>query len=1716
MYHYAVRANDPDGDRLTYTLTTGPAGMALDPLGRLTWSTGTADVGVHPVTITVADNQGAVVTQNYNLTVVADTQAPQVSVAVSANPADLGSAATFLVSATDNVGVQALSLTVGGKPLALDGTGHATMTASQVGQFAVVAAAFDAAGNEGTATNTLTVIDSHVTSAPDVSLTAPDYGAVVTSPVDVIGTANDPNLVSYTLEVAPLGSNSFTQIASRTQSVVNGALGKFDPSSLANDTYVLRLAATNTGGLESRAEIQVSVAGNLKLGNFTLSFTDLTVPVAGIPITITRTYDTLNANSQTDVGYGWRLAFRDVDLRTSVAPSGSENIGIYPPFRDGTRVYVTVPGGQRQGFTFQPLGQNLLGLIVYTPNFVPDPGVTSTLTLSGATTMLRDDNTGEYYSIAGDRLAFNPADDIYGAVYTLTTRNGLAYRIDAPTSQLLSVSDSNGNTLTFSDAGITSSAGQNITFQRDAQGRISDIVDPMGNKVHYQYSDQGDLVAVTDRDGHTTQFIYNKNHPHYLDQVIDPLGHTGARVEYDAQGRLTSTTDSAGNTTQLFYDPSHSTETVRDALGNPTTYEYDSQGNIVTEIDALGGITRKTYDANNNKLSETDPLGNTSTFTYDSAGNLLTQTDPLGNTTRYTYDASNRVLTTTDPLGNTTTKTLDAAGNAVMVKDPTGAVVTNSFDGQGNRTSTTDALGNVTHFQYDAAGNLTREVDALGHAVVTTYDANGDPTSQTTTRTDASGNLVTMTLVPHFDANKQLLAVDDGNGQSYSFTYNGLGQQAAYVDKNGNTLTYGFDVLGNRTTTTYPDGTDETLVYDANHNQVSSTDRTGRTTRYQYDALNRLTQIDYPDGSTIKRRYDADGQLVAMTDENGNTITYAYDADGRVTQSTDALGDTTTFSYDVFGHMTSLTDALGHITRFEYDADGRKIRTIFPDGTSQSATYDLLGRKVAESDADGNVTQFGYDALGRLTSSTDALGDKTTYAYDEVGNRVSQEDASGNITRWAYDNQGHIIKHTLPLGMSETFAYDANGNMVSHTDFNGQTATFTYDVNNRLIHDSYADGSGETFTYTATGARATVQDSGGTTTYTYDERDRLVSVTQADGTLIHYAYDPVGHVTSIGAPSGTITYTYDAANRLTSATDPDGGVTRYSYDAVGNLVSTQFSNGIAETRSYDSLDRLTGLQDVGPAGVLSGFQYTLDAAGNRIAVQEVGGRQASYAYDKLYRLLGETITDPSAGNRIITYSYDAVGNRLTRNDSVAGETVYTYDDNNRLLTETTGSDVTHYTYDANGNVLTRYLSPTDQIVNHWDARDRLIGADVTDSSGTNSVAYRYDADGQRVAQTVAGQETRFLVDENGPVAQVLQAYAPDGTVQVSYVHGQDLISQSRNGQRSFYLVDGLGSTRALADAHGKVTDRYTYDAFGRLLAVTGSTVNDYIFAGEYWDANVGLDYLRARYYDPATGRFVSPDPLQGQAAGPRAFNLYVYASNNPVNRIDPLGTQDSLSSIGVAIGVAGILASLGTGAYVTSTTLYYLGLNAGNFLTKPDAGLIGFSVTVSPAGIINRFHLDRFGVGLAIEMATLFASGVGGGDILIPRSLDRIWGYVYLGGAFGLTAPDPNAVSYSEGLQALSLSEYVGVVWNVKTPEDYAGEFRSLSPALARLGGFNVPYNATVFTGPSVGGSYGFSVASGSSTSLVASWTYYWYVGETVANLPPIDLTIDALRSLFS
>jgi len=290
--------------------------------------------------------------------------------------------------------------------------------------------------------------------------------------------------------------------------------------------------------------------------------------------------------------------------------------------------------------------------------------------------------------------------------------------------------------------------------------------------------------------------------------------------------------------------------------------------------------------------------------------------------------------------------------------------------------------------------------------------------------------------------------------------------------------------------------------------------------------------------------------------------------------------------------------------------------------------------------------------------------------------------------------------------------------------------------------------------------------------------------------------------------------------------------------------------------------------------LISSYPYTLGAAGNRLSVAELSGRTVTYGYDDLYRLVSETIAGDVTQNGTVSYQYDSVGNRTKITSTLpafSSSGLINYDANDRTATDP---------YDANGNLLVSGAGG-----NVYDFENRLVAA------GARTIAY--DGDGNRVSETLASGTTSFLVADQSLTgyAQVMDELQ-NGAVSRSYTWGLELISQrlTANSQGpNFYGFDGHGSVRFLTDSTGRITDTYDYDAFGNLIASTGTTPNNYLFAGEQFDPALGIYYNRARYYDQRVGRFWTMDTWEGDPQSPSSLHKYLYANANPINNDDPPG-----------------------------------------------------------------------------------------------------------------------------------------------------------------------------------------------------------------------------------
>ncbi|MBX7237433.1 MAG: right-handed parallel beta-helix repeat-containing protein [Caldilineales bacterium] len=388
-------------------------------------------------------------------------------------------------------------------------------------------------------------------------------------------------------------------------------------------------------------------------------------------------------------------------------------------------------------------------------------------------------------------------------------------------------------------------------------------------------------------------------------------------------------------------------------------------------------------------------------------------------------------------------------------------------------------------------------------------------------------------------------------------------------------------------------------------------------------------------------------------------------------------------------------------------------------------------------------------------------------------------------------------------------------------------------------------------------------------------------------------------------PVQMVRFGYDDLNRVAelNASGPVQTAYRYSYDAAGRLTSSGPAAGrpgLAATMEYDANNRLTRLTNRNPSGSVTfdDTRTTYDKVGNVLTAQDANGTM-TYGYDVAYQLT--TVSGPGLSQ---TYTYDAAGNRTSK-----GAVSYTYDAANQLLTS---SDGWSFTYDANGNLRTRTKSGQTTTYT-WDVRERLTRIDYADGSFS---AFAYDAQGRRISRRDRQGAITYFIYEGW---NLMQEVAANGAVLANYVYdGLDhLIAMNRGGATYYYRYDREGNVTGLTNGAGVLVASYRYDPWGNLIATGGSNpalTNPFRFAGREWDADSGLYYLRARYYDPDLGRFISRDPLHLTMPG---ANHYLYAGNNPANTGDPMGLDATnrrwwQTLGGIAVGVGAGIAFIAT------------------------------------------------------------------------------------------------------------------------------------------------------------------------------------------------------------
>ncbi len=1055
---------------------------------------------------------------------------------------------------------------------------------------------------------------------------------------------------------------------------------------------------------------------------------------------------------------------------------------------------------------------------------------------------------------------------------------------------------------------VVRKAVQTMVF--DSGGRLLSLKDPSGNAVTLSYNANHQLTGVSAPGGRHLGLTWTGDH---ITEVADSAGRS-VNYGYDSAGDLTSSTAADAGTTQYGYDGNHL---------------------LTTLTTPRGAITTNAYDGNHRVSAQTDPIGRTTTFSYTGSpqsSGTTTVTSPSGSVTVENYEQGELTsvsLAAGTPSAATWSYSYDAAGNQISVADPAGATSTSTFDGDGNRITSTDPIGHTVSTDYNAYDEPTAVTDALGHTSRLDYDSLG----RLITSTTPSGH------VSHFSYNADgtLHTATDAAGQVTTDTYTATGNLKTVTDPDDHIITYGYDSAGRRTTTTNNNGATTTVHYDSIGRVTSVVDPLGHTTSYSYDGDGHRTATTDANGNTTSSTLDLAGQVTSSTDALNNTTDYTYNGDGSLATLTDPLGNVTTYHYDARGDRTAMIDADNRTTSYLYDGDGRLLLTTTPAGAVTTSTYNAAGQVISMTDPNGHSGSMSYDAAGQLISSTDAdqrttgrtynadgqltkitLPDNHTiqYGYDVMGRETQYTNADGGVTVTQYDGAGLVTSVTQPGGLQTQVSYDAVGRASVITAPDGSTATRTYDADDQVNGVSYSvsGATADSYTYDNLGQVLSTTDATGTSSTQYDADGRVTQETNGAGATVGYQYDADDRLSTLTYPGGhSLGYGYDNAGQLISATDWSANTTSFGYDADGHLTSQQDPNGVSTSTTYQVGGEVSSIGINHGTSALASYGYTYDAAdqvtGDTSSVTGVASATAThaYGYDPVGQLGavstgtaspdGYTATDAGLLTGLpggIAQTYNAK-QELTS----TGSTTYSFDGNGSRTSSTSGSDTTSYSYTASGALSSVNLP------------------------GGASISYTSDASGLRQTRTKAGVTAHLTWAAAAPVPLLLD----DGSHRYLYAVGTTPYAQidDSTGAIEYLHADRIGSVRLITDASGAVVGTNTFDSYGKRIDHTESADSAFGFTGALTDPDTGLVYLRARDYDPATGQFLTVDPLVGTTHQP-----YAYVGNDPLTGTDPLGLcfVVCLSSVGQVLsdgvsalgdGISSGLSNLNDGVYNSLT-----------------------------------------------------------------------------------------------------------------------------------------------------------------------------------------------------
>lgn len=925
----------------------------------------------------------------------------------------------------------------------------------------------------------------------------------------------------------------------------------------------------------------------------------------------------------------------------------------------------------------------------------------------------------------------------------------------------------------------------------------------------------------------------------------------------------------------------------------------------------------------------------TVTYGYDSQNRVISISDPYRmqpapNNTLHTYweinYGSNGISSIVEPdaaghpgMGRTTTISVDANGLLRSWTDPDGVATTFGYDSHNRLNSLTDRKSNVTTYTYDP--NSWKLVQITSPSVLIDNTGSGSPTSQSIVETLTPWQTigVPITTTGGTPATPVLLssviAVDSTTAGKITFTADRWGQPLILTNVQGLATSFVYAPLtGLDSTITYPTGAVDRFTW--NGAFLSSSTPAGQNqTQYGYCAYGQVCQINVVGGPSETFFVNANGHTDSATvDGTGSFSRYYGDAFGRDTLVLDAAHDTTKYRYD--SGTGNLDSAIAwpsyRFTARTFDGHGRVHTTSVstPNGPIVVTTvaYDSINRVVTSTDGlHTTPLKFAYDQLYD-TSETDPLNQRYRSTYNALGWGVTETDTANRSISATYSSFGLPTTNTNRRVQRVQILYDSFGRVTSVTRPSSEPDNvdgFSYPDSGYNVVDSNAVVKDVTYSSRTTG----LVDSIITTfrqngqwfkrTYAHDALGRVakVTTTTSDSSTITFNsrstfYDGTsGLIDSlyIGSSANRLTFEYDSLGRLATVNYPSGVVRTDSYYSSGQLANTEWSGGVSIYRGY-GYDSTGHVNEVDYTGLIKGDSlalYTYDVLG------ELVGRQLAVWTDNLTTCPGGQLQNgfgcragSSRSDSVLqsaSYSYDAAGNldtvKVGSTDSVAALLP-----GNRL-TAWTGLA---FTVDSDGNRTSSTVG-SQTTTYAWGADGRLLS--VTQGSTTRS--YDYDPSGQLVQRKTNGTVDRYYLWDNGQILAILNGTASSRIAEFLYFGGADqplarITGPSTSDTIHYYAQDGSGNV--IAQFHGTTIEQnLAYDPWGAATTISphGDTTQLRWKGLLYEDGITSLYYMRARWYDPATRRFVSADPI-GLAAG---VNQYAYAGGNPVSGTDPWGLK---------------------------------------------------------------------------------------------------------------------------------------------------------------------------------------------------------------------------------